>query len=137
MKKLYLAVLFGIFLVSCKKFIQNQEQKKVIQEVTNGLWYVTSYNQNDSNMTAAFSGYVFKFDQNNTVTGVIGTDSTQGQWVVDVNAKTITSDFPGAPQPLSLLNETWLIEDSYTDSVSAKSTDTVNNTISYLQLKKQ
>jgi hypothetical protein len=137
MKKLYLAVLFGIFLVSCKKFIQNQEQKQVIKDVTNGLWYVSKYKQNDSNITAAFSGYVFKFDENNTVTGIIGIDSTQGQWVVDINAKTITSDFPGAPQPLSLLNETWNITDSYTDSVSAKSTDTVNNTSNLLELKKQ
>jgi hypothetical protein len=137
MKKLYPMLLSGIFLVSCKKFIQNQEKKAVISDVTNGIWYVSGYEQNGSNITAAFSGYVFKFDANNTVTGILGVDSVQGEWLVDVNAKTITSDFPGANYPLTQLNEVWLITDSYTDSVSAISTDTVNHTSNLLQLRKQ
>lgn len=137
MGKLYIILLSGTLLVSCKKYIQNQEKKAVISDVTNGLWYVTVYEQNDSFITPAFLGYVFKFNTDNTVTGIFGTDSVQGAWVVDVNAKTITSDFPGAAYPLDQLNETWLVLDSYTDSVSAKSTDTVNHTINYLQLRKQ
>jgi hypothetical protein len=138
MKHLYPVLLSGILLVSCKKFIQNQEQKAVISDVTDGLWYVTGYEQNDSNITAAFSGYVFKFDANNTVTGILdNTDSVQGEWLVNVNARTITSDFPGAGYPLDQLNETWYVTDSYTDSVSATSTDTVYHTSNILQLKKQ
>ena len=137
MRKLFIILLSGILLVSCKKFIQNQEQKAVISDVTNGLWYVTGYEQNDSNITAAFSGYLFKFDADNTVTGIMNGDSVQGEWLVNVNARTITSDFPGAGYPLSQLNETWYVSDSYTDSVSATSTDTVNHTSNILQLKKQ
>lgn len=137
MKQTTLLLLSGILLVSCKKFIQKQEEKQVISDVTNGLWYVTGYEQNDSNLTAAFTGYVFKFDANNTVTGITGTDSTLGEWLVNVNARTITSDFPGAGYPLTLLNETWYIADSYTDSVSAICKDSVNHTSNYLQLKKQ
>ena|ERR1700761_5526049 len=135
---LLLVLLSGILLVSCKKYIQNQEQKAVITDVTNGLWYVTSYEQNDSNITAAFSGYLFKFDANNTVTGILNnTDSVQGAWVVNISARTITSDFPGASYPLNALNYTWYVDDSYTDSVSAQCTDSANNTTNYLQLKKQ
>jgi hypothetical protein len=138
MRKLYIIILLsGIFLASCKKFVQNQEQKAVISDVTNGLWYVTGYEQNDSNITAAFSGYLFKFDANNTVTGIINSDSVQGEWLVNVNARTITSDFPGAAYPLNQLNETWYVTDSYTDSVSATSTDTVSHTSNILQLKKE
>ncbi|HLI93575.1 MAG TPA: hypothetical protein VKU83_08200 [Puia sp.] len=137
MKQIYPLLLSGILLVSCKKFIQNQAEKQVISDVTNGLWYVTGYEQNDSNITAAFSGYVFKFNANNTVTGILGTDSVPGQWLVNVNARTIASDFPGAGYPLDLLNETWYITDSYTDSVAATSTDSVNHTSNFLQLKKQ
>src|ERR1700722_18498230 len=136
MRKLFIILLSGILLVSCKKFIQNQEQKAVISDVTNGLWYVTGYEQNDSNITAAFSGYLFKFDADNTGTGIMNGDSVQGEWLVNVNARTITSDFPGAGYPLSQLNETWYVSDSYTDSVSATSTDTVNHTSNILQLKK-
>jgi hypothetical protein len=140
MKHRYLLVLpvFLILLVSCKKFIQQQEEKAVISDVTNGLWYVSGYEQNDSNITSSFSGYLFKFDANNTVTGTWGYDSSmQGDWTVDINARTIYSNFPGAGTPLSYLNETWLIKDSYTDSVSATSTDTVSHTSNILQLKKQ
>src|SRR5580692_11812598 len=137
MRKLYIILLSGILLASCKKFVQNQEQKAVISDVTNGMWYVTGYEQNDSNITAAFSGYLFKFDANNTVTGIINSDSVQGEWLVNVSARTITSDFPGAAYPLNQLNETWYVTDSYTDSVSATSSDTVNHTSNILQLKKE
>jgi hypothetical protein len=140
MKRHYPLVLpvFLIMLLACKKFIQQQEEKAVISDVTNGLWYVSGYEQNDSNITSSFSGYLFKFDANNTVTGTWDGDSSmQGNWTVDISAKTIYADFPGAGTPLGYLNETWLIKDSYTDSVSATSTDTVSHTSNILQLKKQ
>jgi len=138
MRKLY--ILVGAVLVlflSCKKFIQNQEEKAVEADVTNGLWYVSGYEQNDSNITASFSGYLFKFDDNNTVTAIYNSDSVQGDWAVDISALTITADFAGATVPLVNLNETWLITDSYSDSVSATSTDTIRHTSNILQLKKQ
>ena len=126
-----------ILFLSCKKFVEKQEEKAVEADVTNGLWYVSGYEQNDSNITASFSGYLFKFDANNTVTAIYNSDSVQGDWAVDISALTITADFAGATAPLVNLNETWLITDSYTDSVSATSTDTIRNTSNILQLKKQ
>ena len=126
-----------LILCSCKKYIQHQEQNALEAVVTNGEWYVTGYEQNDSNITAAFSGYLFKFDANNTVTGAIGNTSVTGQWSDNINTRTITANFPGATTPLVYLNETWTITDGYTDSVSAKSVDTVNHTTNILQLKKQ
>src|ERR1700722_714141 len=112
-----------VLFLSCKKFIEKQEEKAVESDVTNGLWYVSGYEQNDSDITASFSGYLFKFDTNNTVTAIYNSDSVQGDWVVDISALTITADFAGATAPLVNLNETWLITDSYSDSVSATSTD--------------
>src|SRR5579872_5219985 len=125
------------FLLSCKKYVQQQEQNAAVSIMTNGYWYVTGYEQNDSNITASFSGYLFKFDANNTVTGTKGTASASGQWSDNIVLRTITTNFPGAGAPLVNLNETWTITDSYTDSVSAKSVDTVNHTTNFLQLKKQ
>jgi len=123
--------------VSCKKYIQKQEEKAAVSIITNGYWYVSGYTQNDSDITAAFSGYLFKFDANNTVTGTKGNVSVTGQWSDNIVARTITSNFPGAGAPLAYLNETWTIRDSYNDSVSARCTDTVNHTTNVLQLKKQ
>jgi len=96
MRQLYIVT--GTVLVlflSCKKFIQNQEEKAVVSDVTNGLWYVSGYEQNDSNITASFSGYLFKFDANNTVTAINNIDSVQGDWTVNINARTISADFRG------------------------------------------
>ncbi len=139
MKRSYpLAILaVCILFISCKKLIQKQEENAVLKIMTTGLWYVSGYKQNDSDITAQFSGYLFKFDANNTVTGTKANTSSTGQWSVNIANRTIISDFPGANAPLSLLNETWTIKDSYTDSVSAWSIDTVSQTTNILQLKKQ
>ena len=136
MNRLLIAALI-LLLCSCKKYIQKQEQNALEAVVTNGLWYVTGYEQNDSNITSSFSGYLFKFDGNNTVMATLGNSSSTGQWSDNINARTVTADFSGAAAPLVYLNETWTITDSYTDSVSAKCVDTVNHTTNFLQLKKQ
>jgi hypothetical protein len=136
MKPLSLLII-AMTLFSCKKYIQKQEQNAAVSLITNGYWYVSGYKQNDSDITAAFSGYLFKFDANNTVAGTKGGVSTTGTWSDNIVARTITANFPGAGAPLVYLNEVWTIKDSYTDSVSAKCTDTVNHTTNILQLKKQ
>ena len=132
-----LLLLFGAYFVSCKKFIQQQEEKALMSAITNGYWYVSQYQQNDSDITASFSGYLFKFDANGIVTGTKDTVSQKGLWVADINARTVSASFLTAGPPVSLLNETWKITDSYTDLVIAHSTDTVNNTSNILQLRKQ
>ena len=128
---------FLVFLFSCKKYIQQQEKNAALAVITNGLWYVTHYQQNDSDITAAFSGYLFKFDANDVVTATNNGVSSPGVWSVDIASQSITTNFPYAGDPLKLLNETWKITDSYTDSVAAQSTDTTNHTSNILQLRKQ
>jgi hypothetical protein len=124
-------------LFSCKKYIQQQEKNAALAVITNGLWYVTSYQQNASNITASFSGYLFKFDPDYIVTATKDNVPTKGIWSVDIGSQSITTNFPVAGDTLKLLNETWKITDSYTDSVAAQSTDTVDHTFNILQLKKQ
>jgi hypothetical protein len=126
-----------LFFVSCKKYIQKQEENAAVSAMTNGYWYVSGYTQDGNDSTAAFSGYLFKFDANNTVTGTKGNVSVTGQWSDNIVARTITANFPGAAAPLVYLNETWTIKDSYTDSVSARCIDTVTHQANALQLKKQ
>ena len=128
---------FVLFGTSCKKYIEKKAENAVLSIMTNGYWYVSGYKQNDSNITASFSGYLFKFDANNTVTGTKAGTSVIGQWAVNITNRTIASNFPGATEPVSLLNATWTIKDSYTDSVSAWSIDTVKHATNILQLKKQ
>jgi hypothetical protein len=139
MKRLYLVFLliFTSLLFSCKKYIQQQEQKAALAIITNGVWYVQLYQQNDSNITASFSGYLFKFDATGIVTGTKDTVSVKGVWSTNIAAKAVITNFPTAAVPVKYLNETWKITDSYTDSVVATSKDTTNNTSNILHLKKQ
>jgi hypothetical protein len=138
MRKCYLLIIlaFSLPFGSCKKYIQQQEMNAVLSIMTTGYWHVSGYKQNGTNLTDSFSGYLFKFDANNTVTGTKANVSVQGQWSANINNRTIVANFPGAGDPLALLNKTWTIKDSYTDSVSAWSIDTVSHTTNILQLKK-
>jgi|SRR5882757_4912596 len=130
-------LIFVPLFFSCKKLIQQQEEKVALSIITNGSWYVQFYQQNDSDITASFSGYLFKFDANGIVTGSKDTASSKGVWSTDIAARTIITNFPTAVPPVKYLNETWKITDSYSDSVVATSKDTTNNTSNILHLKKQ
>jgi hypothetical protein len=129
--------IFLVFLFSCKKYVQQQEKNAALAVITDGLWYISHYQQNDTDITSYFSGYLFKFDANSTVTGTKNNVPTGGTWSVDIASQSITTNFPAAGDTLRKLNEIWKITDSYTDSVSAQSTDTINHTSNILQLRKQ
>ena len=120
---------------SCKKYIQQQEQNALVSIVTNGVWVVTRYLDNGTDITPSFSGYIFRFNTNGTVTGTVGSTTTNGTWSGDINTKTIVSNFPLAGDPLQKLNHTWKITDSYVDSVAANTT--TDSTVNVLNLKKQ
>jgi hypothetical protein len=137
MKKSAAIVLFFVVwhLGSCKKYVQQQEQNALVSLITNGTWVVTRYLDNDSNITASFSGYVFQFQSDGVVTGTKSGASINGTWSGDVTTKTITSDFPSASFPLNELNAIWTITDSYPDSVAASTT--LDSATNILNLHKQ
>jgi hypothetical protein len=134
---LAIILVFVVYLSSCKKYIQQQEENAIVSAVTNGVWFVEDYMQNDSDITTTFSGYLFKFDANGTVTGTKDSLSVKGTWSANIGARTISSNFPAVGLPLRNLNETWKITDSYTNFVVANSHDSVYATSNILQLQKQ
>ncbi|HVM88598.1 MAG TPA: hypothetical protein VMT76_10465 [Puia sp.] len=134
--KIYLlSCLVVISLGSCKKLVQQQEQNAVMNIITNGVWYVTLYNNGGTDITASFSGYVFQFKQDGTVIGTKDSISVAGTWVPNINNYTITSDFPNASNPLNRLNAVWKITDSSIDYVVANTT--INDSTANLKLQKQ
>ena len=66
MKTTLIVLVFATGFFSCKKYIQQQEENAVIKIMTSGVWYVQTYNQNDSSITAMFTGYTFQFFANGT-----------------------------------------------------------------------
>lgn len=137
MKKtiLIISLFSGSFVLSCKKFIQQQEQNALVDIVTNGVWIVSRYVETGNDITPSFTGYTFHFNKNGTVTGTNGASTSNGTWAGDITTKTIISDFPSAGDPLAKLNHTWKITDSYTDSVAANTI--VDSGTNILNLKKQ
>ncbi len=103
--------------------------------ITNGVWYVQSFTENGTDSTASFTGYVFQFKQDGTVTGTFDTTSTSGTWVPDVNNYTITSNFPSAGDPLMKLNGVWKITNTAINYVVANAT--INGTLENLKLQKK
>ena len=134
----FLTTLFILLLVipfSCKKYIEQQEQNALVDLVTKGTWRITGYlDHQTNNITDSFSGYAFQFNENGTVYGIRYGQQTNGTWSANVNNKTITSDFPSATYPISMLNHTWTVTDSYTDSVAAKTS--VDTSFNILNLHK-
>ncbi len=137
-KSPFLTALFLLLLIipfSCKKYIEQQEQNALVDLVTKGTWRVTGYfDHQKNNITDSFSGYAFQFNENGTVYGIRFGQQTNGTWSANVSNKTITSDFPTATYPISMLNHTWTVTDSYTDSVAAKTA--VDSSFNILNLHK-
>lgn len=139
MKKstLYIPLIFVLLIIpfSCKKFIEQQEQNYIVALVTKGSWRITGYYDHQvKNLTDSFAGYSFQFNENNTVYGTRYGQQTNGTWSVDIGKKSITSTFPNASYPITLLNFTWTITDSYTDSVAARTP--VDSSFNILNLHK-
>jgi len=137
MKKSTLALLLlTITFAGCsKKAVQNAQSDMLMQVITDGTWYVFNYTEAGVDITANFANYVFKFNTNNTVDGSLNGAVTSGTWSSSISSQTIVANFPSAGAPLSKLNGTWLIKDSYLDYVKAELT--VSGVLKQLHLKKR
>ena len=110
--RIYLPVICVLFAFSCKKVVQDQKKQAVMSFITNGHWKVESYLVDTVSITTEFNGYKFKFNEDGTVVGDNGAASTFGTWIGEVSDYSITSEFPGASDPLQKLNGHWLVKDS-------------------------
>ena len=113
-------LLLGISSISCKKTVEDKKIDLLVQAMTNGVWLVDLYTDGSTDITTDFQGYEFQFLEDGTVMGTKNSIMTHGTWIGDINTQTITSNFPGAPHPLSKLNGTWKITDSYLDYVKSE-----------------
>jgi hypothetical protein len=132
MKKL-LTFLALILLFSCSK--EEIQKNAVMQAMTTGVWRVTSFVDNGTDVTTDFTGYLFFFKENQTVDAYSnGSLEKTGTWSADATAKTITSNFSNAPANLTLFNGTWVINDSGWDFV--KATLDIGGSVRTLRLQK-
>jgi hypothetical protein len=100
-----------LFLPSCKKAIEKKKENMIVDAMTSGQWKVTYYKQDQTDLTASFSGYSFKYFENRTVDAIhSGAVERSGTWQENVDNLEIMASFPDATDPLQKLNGNWHID---------------------------
>jgi hypothetical protein len=122
-----------LFFFSCNK--EEIARNAVLDAMTSGYWKVVSFKNGAADVTSDFSSYKFQFKENLTVDAINNTTVEKtGSWNADTNAKTITSSFTNAGNPLILLNGTWQITNS--DWTFVEASQTVNGELRTLRMEK-
>lgn len=105
----------------CKKIIEEQQEKLLMNAITNGTWYVEQYRENATDITSTFSEYEFQFYKDGTLQGKrTGVEPDNGTWQASMENASITARFPAANDPLKKVNGLWKITDSYMNYVEAE-----------------
>jgi hypothetical protein len=117
-----LPILMLCSVAACKKTVEKKAEDYIIEIMTDGRWYMYDYRADGLDYTFLFSGYEFQFHDNETVDAIKGLSVSTGSWKGDIINYTITANFPSATEPLSRLNNTWKITDSYINAVFAEAT---------------
>lgn len=107
-------------LLSCKKAIEKKQVDIFITAMTNGSWYIESYNEGVADLSTVFVGYDFIFRENGSLLVAHSPDTTMGTWVGNIDNYSITSDFPNAADPIKRLNGTWNITDGKKNYVEVR-----------------
>lgn len=119
---LALSVSIGL-LPSCKKAIENRLNDVIISSMSDGQWIITSFKNNDTDITARFSGYSFQYHTNKTVDAIRnGAIELTGNWDGNALEKTTWAAFPGNSLPVTLLNGSWKITNNTWTYVVASQT---------------
>jgi hypothetical protein len=110
MKKLYTLFILVIIISSCEKTAEKIGEDLVIKAMTDGQWKITKFTQNGTDITSSFSGYKFQYYSNKTVDAILnGVTERTGVWDGNAAAMKTYASFPGASNPLSLIDGTWNI----------------------------
>lgn len=137
MKKLItLFLIASVLLGSCKRTIEQVGEDLVIKAMTDGQWKVTRFTQNGTDITSSFSTYKFQYYSNKTVDAINnGVKERTGNWDGNAAAMTTWASFPGATDPIALINGTWNItKNSWTYVEATQTSGTEKKT---LRLDKQ
>jgi hypothetical protein len=136
MKKLFTLFTLLILFSGCKKAVENIAEDLVIKAMTDGQWVITSFTQNGMDITSSFSGYKFQYYSNRTVDAIKnGVTERTGNWDGNATNMTTWANFPGAPNPISLINGTWNITRNSWTYVEASQTN--GTEVKTLRLDKQ
>ena len=128
MKKLITLFLIASVFGSCKRTVEQLGEDLVIKAMTDGQWKITKFTQNGTDITSSFSTYKFQYYSNKTVDAINnGVIERTGNWDGNATARTTWASFPGAVDPIALINGTWNITQNswtYVEATQTNGTDT-------------
>lgn len=122
---------------SCTKDSQEQIAMKVATNYINkSKWKISSFKENTQDVTDHFTGYVFAFNTDNTVTATRADDIVKGSWstTTDDSKTKMNISFPSAP--FNELNEDWVITNGNASTIELKHESGGNGGIDYLTFVK-
>ena len=124
MKRLFTLFLIATVFANCKRTVEKIGEDLVIKAMTDGQWKITKFTQNGTDITANFSTYKFQYYSNKTVDAInSGVTERTGAWDGNATAMTTWANFPGAPNPILLINGTWNITKNSWTYVEATQTN--------------
>lgn len=128
MKKLFTLFVVAFALTNCGRTIQQVGEDLVIKAMTDGQWKITKFTQNGSDITSSFSSYKFQYYSNKTVDAINnGVTERTGNWDGNATSMTTWANFPGATEPIALINGTWNITKNswtYVEATQTNGTET-------------
>jgi len=128
-----LTLLFVAASTGCKKAVEENARRVLLDLMTNGRWVVQTFTESGVDLSADYSPWEFQFYENGSVDGLNGTQKVTGTWAVDEIKLTIQSSFPtGSPAALTRLSETWNLTKTTLSYVEAKPSNP--NRTAYLKL---
>ncbi len=139
MRRLYLITLIiillpsGLLLQGCSK--EDVQKNIILQAMTSGRWIVSVFTESGTDYSSDFTPWEFQFYENGKVEAIKGATLISGTWTANVDARTITSNFPPDDATVARLNDTWLIFNNSFTLVEANPQNTTRN--AYLKLNKK
>lgn len=96
---------------ACQKAIDAAKEQAVVDAITDGVWYVSKYVENNTTITNAFTGWEFTYYSNGTsVANKTGNTPVGGTWSGNSSNFTFTAAFTTTPPaPLEKLAGTWTV----------------------------
>ena len=121
MKRIVMLLIVSLALTaSCKKIVEDTKKAFVLDVITDGQWYIKSYEEAGSLITSQFNGYKFQFYEDLKLTAFKGASTVDGTWTGDITNYSVTTNFADATEPLNKLNGTWILKDSGDNYVIAE-----------------
>lgn len=111
LQKLIVVCVVLLTFTGCKKAIEAAKEQAVVDAITDGVWYVSKFVENNNNTTPSFTGWEFTYYSNGTsVANKTGNATVNGTWSGNASNFTFTAAFTTTPPaPLEKLAGTWTV----------------------------